>query len=87
MVKISTMKPPGNLLAWINRCKTDRFVAALIGEGAVPGAYKDFPGRLPAMQSCSSQQEARQWIEAQAAALDLPVKWVSEIPEGYVPQH
>ncbi len=66
------MKPRGNLLAWINPSKADEFVAAFIGEGAMPGAYKDFPGRSPAMQFCSSPDEARQWIEDQAAALDLP---------------
>jgi hypothetical protein len=74
------MKPRGNLLAWINPRKTDEFVAAFIGEGAVPGAYNNFPGRSPATQFCSSLDEARQWIEDQAAALDLPVKWVSEMP-------
>jgi hypothetical protein len=70
------MKPRGNLLAWINSCKAGEFVAAFIGEGAVPGAYKDFPGRSPATRFCCSLDEARQWIEDQAAALDLPVKWV-----------
>jgi hypothetical protein len=79
------MKPRGNLLAWINPCKAGEFVAAFIGEGAVPGAYKDFPGRSPATQFCSSPDEARQWIEDQAAALDLPVKWVREIPREPVP--
>jgi hypothetical protein len=78
--------PPGSLLAWINQCKGDAFVAALIGEGAVPGAYKDFPGRMPATQHCSSHDEAKQWIEDQAAALDLPVKWVSGIPGLAVPR-
>jgi hypothetical protein len=79
------MKPPGNLLAWINSCKADEFVAAFIGEGAVPGAYKDFPGRSPATQFCASPDEARRWIEDQAAALDLPVKWVGGMPREPVP--
>jgi hypothetical protein len=77
------MRPFGNLLAWIKPCKADQYVAAFVGEGAVAGAYKDFPGRAPAARFCTSLDEARQWIEEQAAALDLPVKWVSEIPREW----
>jgi hypothetical protein len=77
------MKPLGNLLAWIKPCGGDRYVAAFVGEGAVAGAYRDFPGRAPATQFCSSLDEARRWIEQQAAALELPVRWVSEIPREW----
>jgi hypothetical protein len=78
----SLMKPHGSLLAWIKPRRADEFVAAFVGEDAAPGACKDFPGRAPATQLCSSPDEARQWIEDQAAAVDLPVKWVSELPRG-----
>jgi len=76
------MKPHGSLLAWIKPNSTDQFVAAFVGEGALPGAYQDFMGRKPAMQLCSSPDEARQWVEEQAEALDLPVKWVSNGPDA-----
>ena len=74
------MTPLGSLLAWIMPSSPDEFVAAFVGEGAVPGAYQNFAGRKPATQLCSSYNEARQWVHDQAKALDLPVKWMSEGP-------
>lgn len=76
------MKPRGSLLAWIKPNSPDEFVAAFVGEGALPGAYQDFVGREPATQLCSSPDEARQWVHEQAEALDLPVKWVNEGPNA-----
>ena len=67
-----------NLLAWIKACGDDEFIGAFVGEGAVPDADHNIPGRLPATQLCSSPDEARQWVEEQAAAFNLPVKWVSD---------
>jgi hypothetical protein len=74
------MRLCGNLLAWIEPCDAGEFIGAFVGEGALPDAHRDFPGRAPATRICSSPDEARQWVENQAAALDLPVKWVSDIP-------
>lgn len=76
------VQPHGNLLVWITSRGSDEFVAGLLGEGAVPGAYRGFGGRTPIEKVCSSSDEARQWIEEQAAALDLPIKWVSNAPQG-----
>lgn len=76
------MKPLGSLLAWIKPRSPGEFVAAFVGEDAAPGARGDFSGRAPATQLCSSPDEARRWIEDQAAAFDLPVRWVSCIPTG-----
>jgi hypothetical protein len=76
------MLPNGNLLAWIEPCGINKFVGAFVGEGAAPDAQRHSPGRPPATQLCSSPDEARQWIKDQAAALDLPIKWVIDIPEG-----
>jgi hypothetical protein len=53
-----------------------------VGEGAVPGAIPDFPGREPAMRRCFSPDEARQWIEQEAAAFGVPIKWVNHITRG-----
>ncbi len=74
------MNSYGSLLAWIKPRSPDEFVASFVGEGALPGAYKDFPGRAPARKLCASLDEARRWIEDQAAALDLSVQWVSDMP-------
>ncbi|HEY0184980.1 MAG TPA: hypothetical protein VGC09_19440 [Rhodopila sp.] len=69
----------GSLLAWIEPHGANNFVGAFVGEAAAPDASRHFRGRAPAAKQCSSPAEARQWIEDQAAALDLPVKWVSNI--------
>jgi hypothetical protein len=74
--------PHGTLLAWIKPRSVDEFVAAFVGEDAALSARKDFPGRAPATRLCSSPDEARRWMEDQAAALDLPIKWMSEEPRG-----
>lgn len=75
------MTPNGSLLAWIKRCGVDGFVGAFVGDDGITDAPKHLPGRPPATQFCSSLDEARQWVKDQAAALNLPVKWVSINPE------
>jgi hypothetical protein len=67
----------GNLLAWIEPCGDDHYIGAFVGEGAAPGAYGQSSGRPPATQDCSSPAEAREWVENQASALRLPIKWIS----------
>jgi hypothetical protein len=70
------MTPDGNLLAWIEPRGADEFVAAFVGEGAAPGAPTHPAGRAPAIQLCSSHEDAREWVEKQAAAFRLPIRWV-----------
>jgi hypothetical protein len=65
-----TVRPDGNLLAWIEPRSADEFIAAFVGEWAT--------SRLPAAQLCSMFDEAMDWIIEQAAAFGLPVKWVDE---------
>jgi hypothetical protein len=72
----------GKLLAWIESRNAAEFVGAFVGEDPVHGGRGHSPGRAPATQVCSSRDEARQWVEEQAAALALPVKWVSGAPRG-----
>jgi hypothetical protein len=67
----------GNLRAWIEPCD-DGFIGAFVGEGAVPDPDAKIPGRAPATQVCATSNEARQWVETEAAALDLSVRWVGE---------
>jgi hypothetical protein len=64
----------GSLLAWIEPHDPDGFVGAFVGEDAAP--VGEWPGRAPATQLCASVNEARQWVEEQAAAFGVPVKWV-----------
>jgi hypothetical protein len=68
------MRPCGTLLAWIEPHSDDEFVAAFVGEGAAA------QGRAPATQLCSTPADARLWIEGQAAAFALPVKWMGQKP-------
>jgi hypothetical protein len=61
----------GNLLAWIEPCGASGFTAAFVGEWAT--------SRAPATQLCSTSCDAREWIEEQAAALALPVRWMNDL--------
>jgi hypothetical protein len=73
------MTPDGKLLASIEPLGAEEFVAAFVGEVAAPGAPTHTAGRAPGTQLCSFPEDARQWVEKQAAAFDLPIKWVSRL--------
>jgi hypothetical protein len=73
-----TTTPTGNLLGWIAPHETGTYIGAFVGEDAAPGASQHFAGRAPATKLCYSVGEARRWIEDQAAAFGLPIKWVGE---------
>jgi hypothetical protein len=62
--------PKGNrVLAWVEpRC--GKYLAAFVGGGAA--------GRQPATQACPSPEAAREWVEAEAAALNVPVEWLPD---------
>ena len=75
------MTPCGNLLAWIEARGADTYIGAIVGEGAVADRQRCFAGRAPATQLCGSPDEARRWVENEAAALDLPVKWIDGNPQ------
>jgi hypothetical protein len=56
------------LLAWIESCADDEFLAAFVGSAASK--------RIPATQLCSSPDEARRWVQEEAAAFGgVPVEW------------
>jgi hypothetical protein len=63
------------LIAWIEPRTSDEYLAAFV---AAPFAAE----RAPATQLCSSPDDARQWVEGEAAALGVAIKWVSEPPKG-----
>jgi len=61
------------LLAWIRpqydqQCYKAAFVSAAT------------PNRIPATQYCVSHQEAKRWVEREAAALRVPVHWTDDPP-------
>ena len=60
------MPENSKLLAWIEACDGDAFLAAFVGK---PAANH----RAPAIQVCASPDEARQRVTDQATALGLPV--------------
>ena len=74
------MPNDGKLLAWIEMRSDEDFVAAFVGEGVAHDLSEDDPGRAPAMQLCSSSEEARQWVHDQADAIGLPIRWLNEAP-------
>ena len=65
------MPQSGKLLAWVEPTNGD-FLAAYVGGAATK--------RWPATQLCASSDEARRWVEHDAAKLGVPVEWVSEAP-------
>jgi hypothetical protein len=73
------MPSSGTLVAWIELRGDDQCLAAFVG---AYGPRRVPTGRAPATQLCSSQADARQWVEDQATALGLPVEWLAEAPRG-----
>ena len=63
------MPTSSKLLAWIVPSR-DAYLAAVVGAGAVSS-------RAPATQLCSSPDEARQWVEEEAAAIGAPIEWLA----------
>ena len=60
------------LFAWVEPRSRQEFVAAFVS--AATASH-----RAPAVQQCPSLDEARHWVEREAAALGhVPVEWVSE---------
>ena len=66
------MPQSGKLLAWVEPQSEEEFLGAYVGGAATK--------RWPATQLCASLDEARRWVERDAAELGVPVEWVSEAP-------
>jgi hypothetical protein len=67
------MPENNKLLAWIEPHADDAYRAAFVGKAAADH-------RMPAMRLCSSIDDARKWVEEEAAAIDVPVEWLSKPP-------
>jgi hypothetical protein len=68
------MPASNKLLAWIESQSDQKFTAAFV---SAPTASR----RAPATRSCSSPEEARGWIEREAAVLGIPVEWTDPRPQ------
>jgi hypothetical protein len=66
------MPQRSKLLAWVEPQSDNECLAAFVGGAATQ--------RVPAMQLCSSREEARRWVEDEAAQFGLPVEWLSAAP-------
>jgi hypothetical protein len=60
------------LLAWVEPQNGQEVLAAFVGGAATK--------RAPATQLCASSAEARKWVEDEAAAIGLPVEWLTAAP-------
>jgi hypothetical protein len=66
------MPSADKLIAWVEQQTPRDCVAAFVAALALR--------REPAMCRCASPDEARHWVERQAAELDVAVEWVDRAP-------
>jgi hypothetical protein len=67
------MPASSKFLAWIEPSDGRQVVAAFVAAAMVSR-------RKPAMHRCASLDEARRWVEVQAAEFGVPVEWVDRPP-------
>ena len=71
------MVTTGKLLAWITPCADNDYVAAFVSvepaTGSAPATRSE-----PATCHAPSPEEARQWVEAEAATLGATIEWLAE---------
>ena len=69
------MPASNKFLAWIEPSDGREFLAAFVAAGTA--------SRLkPATHRCASPDEARKWVEVQAAEFGVPVEWADSFPAG-----
>jgi hypothetical protein len=66
------MPTSSKFLAWIEPSDGSEFQAAFVAAMA--------SRRRPATNRCASFDEARRWVEVQAAEIGVPVEWVNRPP-------
>jgi len=67
------MTDSDKLIAWVEVRERDEVLAAFVGAPAVNR-------RGPATLLCSTTEDARQWVEEEASALGVEVKWIDKPP-------
>ena len=63
------MSSGSRLLAWIEP-RGEAVWVAFVGALAIH--------RTPATRVCASIEQARQWVEVEAASVGLPIEWISQ---------
>jgi hypothetical protein len=66
--------PTNKLLAWIEPRTGGEYMAAFV-------SFLTASRRAPATRRCASADEARQWVEHEAAAFGVPVEWTDQSPQ------
>ncbi len=66
------MPASSKFLAWIEPSDGREYLAAFVAAATV--------SRRPATHRCTSPDEARRWVEGQAAPFGVPVEWVDRAP-------
>jgi hypothetical protein len=59
------------LFAWIEPRSDQEFTAAFVSASTASH-------RAPATRTCASLDEAREWVECEAAVLGVPVEWTDQ---------
>jgi hypothetical protein len=72
------MQHLSKLLAWVEPQGDEEFVAAFVGGAA--------PQRAPAVQVCATPEEAREWIEHEAAEFGLHARVAVQISGSATPR-
>ena len=67
------MEANNKFLAWIERFDGREVLAAFVASAMASR-------REPATHRCASPDEARRWVEVQAAEFGVPVEWVDHPP-------
>jgi hypothetical protein len=74
----SATLPSGRLRAWITSQGFDESLVCFVAVPADTGPGSAHVTRPPAVQPCASVEDARTWMEHQAASLGLPIEWVND---------
>ncbi|WP_158742327.1 hypothetical protein [Acidisphaera sp. L21] len=61
----------GSVVAWIECRSADEFEGAFVAEAV---------RRTPATRTYGTAEDARRWVEQEAAFIAAPVKWVEAAP-------
>jgi hypothetical protein len=73
------MTSGGKLRAWIERRAGGNVLAGFVGVIVAPDGRTTVANRAPATQICRSAEEARAWVQEEAAAFGLPIEWVEGV--------
>lgn len=73
------------IIAWTKDDGAGAVTAAFVGEGTFARRGRNYPTRQPAARQCHSMEDARKWVQREAQALGVAVKWLDQAPDPYQP--